>query len=142
VVLDYLNKVRPTRGQIKAFDKDYDREADTLDIFKNWCEARGKVGMTANQYTKGGKAETGRLDSTHMRGSGEIADKVQLLILTQREILEADLRDKAGKLVAKKGEKSPEVTLYVDKQNRGRDGFNFKQKYIGAEFRHADIPGV
>lgn len=142
VVLDYLNKIRPTRGQLKAFDKDYDRAADSLDQFKNWCEERVKVGVTAGQLTKGGKAEEGRLDSTHVRGSGEIADKVQLLIMTQRPILEADLLDKNRKLVAKKGEKSPEVTLYVEKQNRGRDGFNFKQKYIGAEFRHDDIAGV
>jgi hypothetical protein len=125
-----------------AYREGFDRVANHLDIFKDFCEEYEIPGFTAAQFTKGGKAEDGRLDSTHLRGSGEIADKVQLLILTQREILEADLRDKTGKLVAKKGEKSPEVTLYVDKQNRGRDGFNFKQKYIGAEFRHSDIPGV
>lgn len=142
VILDYLNKVPSSRGQMKMYREGFDRVADSLDIFKGFCEEANVPGMTASQMTKEGKKQVGRLDSTAARGSGEIADKVQMMLLTQREILEADMRDKDGRLVAKKGSKSPVVKLYVEKQNRGADGYTFSQKYIGAEFRHEDIPGL
>lgn len=142
VLLDYLNKVPHSRGQLKMMRESWDRTADTLDIFKGFCEEANIPGMTASQMTKEGKKTSGRLDSTAARGSGEIADKVQCMIITQREVLENDLRDRQGNLIAKKGSKSPLVNLYVEKQNRGADGYVFQQKYIGAEFRHEDPPGV
>ena len=140
VVLDYLNKVRPSRGQVKAYEKGFDRMSDDLEQFKNFLEQRRVVGMTAAQMTKRGKTEDGRLDSTAIRGSGELADKAQLIVMLQREILEADMWDVAGKVIARAGEDKPVISLRVEKQNRGRKGIEFEQKYKGQFFRVEDKP--
>ena len=140
VVLDYLNKVRPSRGQVKAYDKGFDRMSDDLEQFKTFLEQRQVVGMTAAQMTKRGKTEDGRLDSTAIRGSGELADKAQLIVMLQREILEADMWDVTGKVIARAGEDKPVISLRVEKQNRGRKGIEFEQKYKGQFFRVEDKP--
>jgi replicative DNA helicase len=140
VVLDYLNKVRPSRGQVKAYDKGFDRMADDIEQFKTFLEQRRVVGMTAAQMNKRGKAEDGRLDSTAIRGSGELADKAQLIVMLQREVLTSDLRDPTGKLVAKAGEDKPVISVRVEKQNRGRKGVEFEQKYKGQFFLVEDKP--
>lgn len=134
VVLDYLNKVRPSRGQVRAYDKGWDRMADDLEQFKTFLEQKRVVGMTAAQMTKAGKREDGRLDSTAIRGSGELADKAQLIVMLQREVLETDMRDPTGRLIAKAGEDKPIVNVRVEKQNRGRKGIEFEQKYKGYWF--------
>ena len=142
VVLDYMNKVRPSRGQVRAYDKGFDRMADDLEQFKTFLEQRSVVGFTAAQLNKSGKRETGRNDSTAIRGSGELADKAQLIVLLQREVLEQDLLDPTGKLVARAGEDKPIVSLRVEKQNRGRKGLEFEQKYKGYWFKVEDKQGV
>lgn len=142
VVFDYLNKVRPSRGQVKAYDRGFDRMADDLEQFKNWLEEKRVVGMTAAQMNKQGKRENGRLDSTAIRGSGELADKAQLVVMLQRDVLEKDMLSPTGELIARAGEDKPVVNVRVEKQNRGRKGIEFEQKYKGYWFLVEDKDGV
>lgn len=139
VVLDYLNKIKASRGQVKLYaDNTDNRRADDLDQLKNFCERKRIVAVTAAQYNKEGKKETGRKRSWNLRGSGELADKAQWIVLLDREVLEADQTDKAGNIVAKAGEDSPLVKLRVDKQNRGKKG-DFTQFYKGEYFLVANL---
>ena len=142
VVLDYLNKVRPSRGQVKAYDRGFDRMADDLEQFKTFLEQKRVVGMTAAQLKKAGKDKDGRLDSTDIRGSGELADKSQLIVMLQRGVLETDMYDPTGRLIAKAGEDKPVVSVRVEKQNRGRKGIEFEQKYKGYWFLVEDKDNV
>lgn len=142
VVLDYLNKVRPSRGQIRLYGTDqYARQADDLEQFKIFCETPGAkvVGFTAAQYNKDGKDKSPRkrASGTDIRGSGELMDKVQLAILLQRTILEADVLDGNRRIIAYRGQKDPVVKVRVEKQNRGPEA-EFEQVHVGAEFRVKD----
>lgn len=142
VVLDYLNKVRASRGQAKLYVGDQvARQSDDMEQFKSFCEQAGLVGMTAAQYNKEGKRGTDRKRSYDIRGSGELADKAQLVILLAREVLEAPVKDAAGNIIAYPGEDNPVVQLRVDKQNRGRK-CEFEQVYKGEFFEVRDKPNV
>jgi len=139
VVLDYLNKVKASRGQVKLYaDNTDNRRADDLDQFKNFCEQKRIVGLTAAQYNKEGKKEGGRKRSWNLRGSGELADKAQWIALLDREVLEEDQTDALGNIVAKAGEDSPLVKVRIDKQNRGKKG-DFEQFYKGEYFLIANV---
>lgn len=140
VVLDYLNKVRASRGQVKLFGTNaFSRQADDLEQFKSFCETPGQkiVGLTAAQYNKEGKKGKGRADGTDIRGSGELMDKVQLAILLQRTILEADRVDATRRTIAHKGQKDPVIKVRVEKQNRGAE-VDFEQIHRGEFFTVGD----
>ena len=136
VVLDYLNKVRASRGQVKLYGTNgYGRQADDLEQFKNFCETPGQkiVGFTAAQYNKEGKKGSDRASGTDIRGSGELMDKVQLAVLLQRTILDNEERDPTGRVLAHKGQKSRVIKVRVDKQNRGGE-VDFEQIHLGEYF--------
>lgn len=139
VVLDYLNKVRPSRGQAKLYREVHDRQADDLDKFKTFCESPGKkiVGFTAAQFNKDGKDNKKRASGTDIRGSGEFMDKVQLAVLIQRTISESEVKDSTGRLIANKGQKNPEIRVRVEKQNRGGE-IDFIQIHKGEFFMVGD----
>jgi hypothetical protein len=139
VVLDYLNKVKASRGQVRQFvNSSDDRRADDMDQLKTFCEQKGVVAITAAQYNKEGKKGEGRKRSWDIRGSGELADKAQWVVLLDREVLEEDQYDKKGNLTAKAGEDSPLVKVRVDKQNRGKKG-DFEQVYKGEYYLVAKL---
>ena len=142
VVLDYLNKVRASRGQAKLFaDNMTGRQSDDMEQFKSFCEITKTVGVTAAQYNKAGKQSNGRKRSWDIRGSGELADKAQLVVLLDREVLDAPLKDPHGRIIAHAGEDNPVVEVRVDKQNRGRK-VDFEQVYRGEFFEARDKPNV
>lgn len=144
VVLDYLNKVRPSRGQVKLYGTNtFSRQADDLELFKNFCETPDKkiVGFTAAQFNKEGKRGKDRPDGTDIRGSGELMDKVQLAVLLQRTILDNEERDPTGRVLAHKGQKSRVIKVRVEKQNRGGE-VDFEQIHLGEFFTIGDRRNV
>lgn len=140
VVLDYLNKVRVSRGQAKLYSNDLTaRQSDDMEQFKSFCENACIPGVTAAQYNKEGKQSNGRKRSWNIRGSGELADKSQLVVLLDREVLESPLTDPTGRIIAEAGEDSPVVEVRIDKQNRGKK-MDFEQVYRGEYFEVRDKP--
>jgi replicative DNA helicase len=139
VVVDYLNKVRPSRGQAKLFNRSDERQSDDMEQFKAFCEAPRKktVGFTAAQYNKEGKANHARKSSVDMRGSGEWADKCQLLVMLDRTTVEKTLKDPSGKVILEAGEDDPTIKVRVEKQNRGRKS-DFEQVHVGKFFEIKD----
>ena len=139
VVLDYINKVRPSRGQAKLFSRSDERQADDMEQFKTFCEApqQKTVGFTAAQYNKEGKANHKRKSSTDMRGSGEWADKCQLLVMLDRTVVETPVKDTNGKVILDVGEDSPTIKVRVEKQNRGCKA-EFEQIHVGKYFQIRD----
>lgn len=138
VVLDYLNKVRPTRGQARLYgENQFGRQADDMEQLKTFAVKHHVPVLTASQMNKQGQ-EAGRQTRRNIRGSGEISEKSQLVVILTREILENDLKDKqTGRILQEKGEYSPVVHVRVDKQNRGKTG-EFEQVYDGAHFSIKD----
>lgn len=140
VVLDYLNKVRSSRGQMKLYGTDgYARQADDLELLKSFCEEPGQKvpGFTAAQFNKEGKQNNGRLSGTNIRGTGEYMDKVQLAVLIQRTITDKPMVDELRRPLTKPGQKDPRIKVRIDKQNRGSE-VEFEQIHKGEYFLIGD----
>lgn len=136
VVLDYMNKIRPSREQARLFaGRPYERQADDMEMLKSWAVKHKVPVFTAVQMNKEGQRD-GRQTRSNIRGSGEVSEKSQLVIVLTREILESDLVVGGVKL-ADKGEYSPVMTVRVDKQNRGRTA-EWQMFYVGKHFKLHD----
>jgi hypothetical protein len=136
-VLDYLNKMRPSREQAKIFGNNpYERQADDMEQLKTWAVQHGAPVMTAAQMNKEGQ-ESGRKTRKVIRGSGQLSEKAQIVITLDRDILESPFfLDGNSSIPA--GEYSPIVKMRIDKQNRGRTG-EFQQFFIGRYYEVLDV---
>lgn len=132
VVLDYMNKIRPSRDQARLFGSNtYSRQADDMEQLKSWAVRHKVPVFTAAQMNKDGQKQ-GRQTRANMRGTGEYSEKAQLVIILTREILESDLVVGGVKL-AEKGEYSPITNIRIDKQNRGKQ-VEWQMFYVGKHF--------
>lgn len=137
VVLDYLNKVRPSREQAKLFaGRPYERQADDMELLKSWAVEHKVPVLTAVQMNKEGQGD-GRQTRKNIRGSGEISEKSQLVVVLTREILEHDMVYNQ-QTIAVAGEASPVMKVRIDKQNRGKTG-EWEMFYVGKHFFVADM---
>lgn len=137
VVLDYLNKMRPSREQAKLFgNQPYERQADDMEQLKTWAVQHGAPVLTAAQMNKEGQ-DAGRKTRKVIRGSGQLSEKSQFVITLDREILESPFFIDANNSIPA-GEYSPIVKMRIDKQNRGRTG-EFEQFFIGRYFEVRDV---
>ena len=143
VVLDYLNKLRPTRGQSQLFSgRPYEITGSNMEVLKS-AAVKGKYPlMTASQMVKDAQSNhSERLGRSKIRGSGEVSEKVQLVLTLERAILDAPLITPTGMVVSLAGDYSPKAKWRIDKQNRGRTG-EFYQNFIGRKFSFEDITNV
>lgn len=138
VVVDYLNKVRPSRDQARLFSgRPFERQADDAELLKSWAVKHKVPAFTAVQMNKDGQG-SGRQTRQNIRGSGEISEKSQLVVVLTREICENDEIGPNGVVTARKGEYSPLMTVRVDKQNRGRTA-EWQMFYVGKYFEVRDV---
>jgi replicative DNA helicase len=137
VVIDYLNKVRPSREQARLFSgRPFERQADDAELLKSWAVKHKTPAFTAVQMNKDAQG-SGRQTRQNIRGSGEVSEKSQLVIVLTREICEHD-ELLNGEVVAHKGEYSPLMSVRVDKQNRGRTA-EWQMFYNGRHFEVRDV---
>lgn len=125
VVLDYLEKVAPSRRQLQLYGANiYQREADNVEQLKNFAEANGIPVLMVAQMTKKGKGESfEQIDRSDMRGAGEKSDKANLVVIMTR---------------ARSGDGySNIVKVIVDKNTMGGTG-TFEQIMQPEYFRMAD----
>jgi replicative DNA helicase len=139
VVFDYLDKVQPTRAQIKAYGENpYERQGNDVEQLKSFGERNHLPVLTA---TQGNKTMQGNGTKTRsaIQGSGQKSHKSQLVVILTRPLVgDKGLRTPNGEVVAHPGEYSPQVNVRIDKQNRGRTG-SFDQFLLGKYFEIKDI---
>ena len=140
VVLDYLDKMRPSRAQAKLYgDQIWERQADDVEVLKTFAEKARVPVMTASQGNKemqGGGIKTRK----QIQGSGAKTQKAQLVAILTREIVGNDgLQDGRGVVLAEPGEYSPFIDVRIDKQNRGKTGVTMRQFLIGQFFDIRDV---
>jgi replicative DNA helicase len=130
VVLDYLEKVAPSRRQIQLFGTNvYQREADNVEQLKNFAESTGVPVLMIAQMSKAGKTTSYEsVDRTAMRGAGEKSDKANLVVLLSRERIN-DENENAY---------SNEVKVLIDKNTMGQTG-QFTQYMQPEYFRVGDL---
>jgi replicative DNA helicase len=141
VVLDYLDKVQPSRTQAKLFgDQIWERQGNDVEMLKTFAEKNHLPVMTAAQGNKNMQKTTGTRTRKDITGSGAKTQKAQLVAILTRDIVgEEGLLDGDGELIAAPGEYSPFVDVRIDKQNRGKTGLTMTQFLIGQFFDVRDV---
>jgi len=142
VVLDYLEKVQPSRAQAKLYgDSFWERQAADVETLKVFAERHHLPVLTAAQGNKQ-MQDSGIQTRKAITGSGGKTQKAQLVVILTRDLVGKDgLRDEAGRTIAEPGEYSPIVNVRVDKQNRGKTGATFRQFLVGQYFDVRDLGG-
>lgn len=124
VVLDYIDKVQPSRSQIGAYGSNpWERQANDMEQLKTMAEKMGIPVLTATQGNKS-MQEEGTQTRKAIQGSGQKSQKAQLVVILTRALEDS-------------GEWSSVVTVRIDKQNRGTTGM-FSQVIQGGRFRVLD----
>lgn len=143
VVLDYLEKVQPSRAQAKLFgDNLWERQAADVEGLKVFAERYHVPVLTAAQGNKSMQGD-GVKTRQAISGSGAKTQKAQFVVILTRDMVgPGGQRDEAGIVIANEGEYSPIVNVRADKQNRGRTGATLQQFLIGQYFDIRDVANV
>lgn len=117
-IVDYLQKIGLDwkSGTNKA-----DALGDVVEVFKVLSEQLGRPLMLASQVNRAAEYAT-RVTGSHIRGSGEPHEKANIVIVLDRPLLDQAVRDERGQVVAQPGQRSPEVTVRIDKNTLGPTG--------------------
>ena len=135
-VIDYLDKARPDRRQMKLFGHNvWERQADDAEQLKAWGERNNTPILTATQGNKG-MQRPGLKTRADIQGSGQKSQKSQLVIILSRDILESPQMMDDGTMLSE-GDYSPIVNVRIDKQNRGKK-LTFQQFFDGPRYRIID----
>lgn len=143
VVLDYLDKVHPSRSQVNLFGNNiWERQSHDLELLKTFAEKAKVPVLTANQGNKSmGDENKGKRGG--IQGTGAKSHKPQLVMIMHREKAgSSPIKDDEGEIIALPGEYSPVIEWTIEKQNRGRTGNLFNQFLIGERFDIVDIERV
>jgi hypothetical protein len=140
VVLDYLDKVQPSRSQVKLFgDNMWERQGADVEALKIFAEKNRMPVLTASQGNKQ-MQDSGIRTRKDIAGSGAKTQKAQMVAILTREIVGKEgLKDEQGRVLADPGEYSPFIDLRIDKQNRGKQGVTIRQFLIGQYFDIRDV---
>ena len=122
-VIDYLEKAAPSNTQLKAFGANqFQREANDVELLKNYSESAGIPLLLLSQFSKSGKATSfDDLDRGAIRGAGEKTEKANVVILLQPD-------KQVGNV----------MNVKLDKNTMGPKG-NFQQGVNFAQYQVADL---
>ena len=119
---DYLQK---ERLWIRKGGTENNGLADAVEVHKNCCEQLGIAGVLGSQVNRKAR-EAFRITEEHVRGSGEIGEKANIVITLHREIMPVT------------GERSPLIEARVDKNTMGKTG-DTKLAIRGERFQITDV---
>lgn len=142
-VIDYMQKIAASQTQLRRFrsgNADIDIDANTMDIFKDFAEQRDQRCLILGQLTKAGNDDIkfSELTLGKLRGTQEIADKVNGVALFHREIMAAGMVDDSGREIVAPGGASPIVNIRIAKNTLGPEGV-IEQRMIPERFLVTDI---
>jgi hypothetical protein len=122
-IVDYIQKIQPSQSQARRFKDEYMRQADHVELLKNFAEAKELRMVTLGQLVKEGQdLRFEDLSLTKLRGSQEIADKVNAVLLFHRATLLMGKVDELGREVVRPGGLDVIVRTKVDKNTMGEQG--------------------
>lgn len=124
-LIDYSQKIKaaPTQMRMLRADKLL-IEADNIEQLKNFAEEREMRGVVLGQLTKEGNRDItfDELDPTKLRGTQEIVDKVNVVVLPHRERLANGRVDEHGRLIVPNGGRDIYAKVKVGKNTFGPEG--------------------
>lgn len=140
-VIDYLQKMQVSRRQSSMWRGEQAPlawTADNVEAIKNFAEQRELIACLLSQFTKEGQTiSLEDLHHTKLRGTQELADKVNQIVLLHREILSAGRVDEAGREIVPKGGMDVVVHAKVTKNTFGALGL-VRQQIVPAQYNVFD----
>lgn len=132
-IVDYLQKARLVymHGQNKA-----QALGAAVEDLKNCAEQLGIFIQTGSQFSNAANGAE-RKTAAHIRDSGEPEEKANIIVTLDRVILNDDLHNGSGDVIAREGERSPLTTARIDKNTTGRTG-DAELYFNGARFAFYD----
>lgn len=126
VVIDYLEKARPSSRQLKLFGTNHwQREADDVEVIKTFAEATETPVLLLAQMSKQGKTQDiDTIDRTAVRGAGEKTERANIVALLHRDKITDGY--------------ASTVDVRIDKNTLGPTG-KFQQHIDGEHFRVSDL---
>lgn len=123
-VVDYMQKLAASPKQIRQFRNDtYARQADDMEIFKNFAEGNELPMCTLGQLVKDGQdIQFEDLTLSKLRGTQEVADKVNVVALFHRQTLNDGKVDEQGEYIVRPGGLDFTVRTKIDKNTLGEQG--------------------
>jgi len=142
-VVDYMQKVAASPNQLRRFrgsNADIQIQADHMENFKNLAEQEELRALILGQLTKEGNGDIGfeELDLKKLRGTQEIADKVNGIALFHRELLPGGMVDHTGRQIVEPGGASRTVRIRIAKNTLGPKGV-IEQYMIPERFLVSDL---
>lgn len=126
VVVDYLEKVAASSRQIKMHMEWFQREADNVEMLKNFAESvEIPVLMVAQMRKDNKRKDMDQMDRGAIRGAGEKSEKANLVVLINRK--------------RKEDGYSNEVDVLIDKNTMGQAGVPLQQAMVPELFDVRDI---
>lgn len=122
-VIDYLEKAAPSNIQLKQFGSNqYQREANDVELLKNYSESAGIPLLLLSQFNKSGKATSfDDLDRGAIRGAGEKTEKANVVILLQPDKQNGNV-----------------MNIKLDKNTMGPKG-SFQQGVVFSQYQVRDL---
>lgn len=125
-VIDYFQKISASPAQLRRFrngNTDLLIQADNMEKLKNFAEQKELYPLVLGQLTKEAQEKPfSELRMTGMRGTQELADKVNVVLLLHRAILEAGMINNEGREIVPPGGLDTTVNIRVAKNTLGSEG--------------------
>ncbi len=122
-IVDYVQKIHASNSQLRRFRNEYDMHANDVEQLKNFAEAKELRMVTLGQLTKDGQdIRFSDLSLTKLRGSQEIADRVNTVGLLYRPKVEAGKVDERGEFIVRPGGLDVEAKIKFVKHTMGEQG--------------------
>lgn len=123
-LIDYMQKLSASPAQVRQFrDNLYARQADDVERFKNLAEERELRMGTLGQLTKDAQdISFENLTLSKLRGTQEVADKVNVVALFHRQTLNDGKVDDRGEYIVRPGGLDLTVRTKIDKNTLGEQG--------------------
>jgi replicative DNA helicase len=117
-IVDYLQKMHLA---FKPGINKADALGDAVETLKTAAELLEIPMLLASQFNRAAQFSD-RKTGDYIRGSGEPHEKGNVVITLDRDILNEDMHDGAGRVVAESGSRSPVLKVRVDKNTSGPIG--------------------
>lgn len=139
-VVDYMQKLQASQTQVRMYRSEPLRwAADDAERLKNLAEQRELISAILSQFTKEGQeCSFDELDYTKLRGTQEIADKVNQIALFHRQKLAQGRIDEAGQQIVAPGGRDLIVRTKFAKNTFGPEG-TAEQTIVPDQFNVFDM---
>lgn len=141
LIVDYADMIEasPRQGPLYGNNR-FDRQADDIAVLKATAEQLQIRLVTATQLRKSGKevSSVDQLSRDDIEGSGQKANKVNVIVLLHRQTMESGEINQQGDMVTAPGGLSRTISIKIAKNTMGETGM-FRMAFVGERYAIAEL---